>query len=379
VDDGETSARGALVLFLVVCAAIFAAWVVLGPGHVLVVSVFQAIQQALQSLAVWYQSAVEGPTKLIAPAITIASGSYAIYKGYKYAGSRLHYRLHDFIAREEERLKDAREQLRLIIERPNVERRFREPIFLEKPLKNAVRELGWGSYFLGPQLGYVRFQLDNSITHLERQVKASKERHKHLEHQLATAHLLRGAMYVADASAHSPGDGRPHIASALGHFESALVVDPADREALEYAAHMYVIMKQDNDAEDHLERLFQVTAKEAKSLSRARAFRYKSDLDVAHGQRTEARRAAKSALKALPNLHGEDRIEEAEMQEIVGDRQIVLHAHIQARSHWEIAEALFDQIMTPEAKVGLERVRAKLANLNARPDRDLDADEDDDG
>ena len=97
------------------------------------------------SLSDWYQKTVDGPSKLIAPAITIASGSYAIFKGYKYAEFP-----HCTIAwaitstREERRLADARKQLRLIIERPNVDRRFREPIFLVPPLRRVVRELGWG-------------------------------------------------------------------------------------------------------------------------------------------------------------------------------------------------------------------------------------------
>ncbi len=175
----------------------------------LVLAALAQLKLWLQRLAEVYQQTVDGPSKLIAPAITILSGSYAIYKGYMYAESRLHYRLGDYIAREEKRLTDARRQLRLIIERPNVERRFREPIFLEGPLKRAVHELGWGSYFLGPQLGYVRYQLETSITRLQHQVKLAETNHGHMVRQLTTAHVLRGAMDVADAAtAPCSGNGR---------------------------------------------------------------------------------------------------------------------------------------------------------------------------
>ena len=212
------------------------------------------------------------------------------------------HRLGDYLAREERRLADARKQLRLIIERPNVDRQFREPIFLEPPLKRAVRELGWGSYFLGPQLGYVSFQLDSSISQLDRQVKLSRDHHRHLECQLATAHLLKGAMHVAEASTakQQNKDNRSMVSSALNHFECALAVDGNDYEALEYAGHMHLALKQDQDAEVLLDRLVDLTSKDVKSLTRARAYRYKSDLEAFRTRTGRARDFARDALRALP-------------------------------------------------------------------------------
>ncbi len=376
MDQEETSVWGALILFAIVCAAIFVAWIVIGPGDVWLGAMSAQVRAALKVAADWYQDAIEGPSKLIAPAITIASGSYAIYKAYAYAESRLHYRLGDYIQREEKRLRDARKQLRLIIERPSVERRFREPIFLEPALKRAVRDLGWGSWFLGPQLGYVSYQLDTSITRLERQVKLSERNHRHTVQQLATAHMLRGAMDVADAAKarEKSQDGRLAINSALNHFQSALDVDDDDCEALEYAAHMHLCLKQDGEAEARLDRLLEVTSGEVRSLSRARGYRYMSDIETNRGFRRRAKDAAKAALKVLPSLNGADRIEEAEMQENVGDRQIALHAHVQARSHWEIARALFVEIGTPFALEGSIRVGTKLAGLSSLPDTDSEED-----
>jgi hypothetical protein len=377
MDQGETSVRGALVLFFGICAAIFVAWIVLGPGDQWAIAVIAQLRSAVDLVATWYQQVVEGPSKLIAPAITIASGSYAIYKGYVYAESRLHYRLGDYLAREEQRLADARRQLRLIIERPSVDRRFREPVFLVDPLKRAVRELGWGSYFFGPQLGYVSFQLDTSITELNHRVKLAEVNQRHLKRQLATAHLLKGAMHVAGASndALKNGSGRPHITSALGHFESALAVDGHDCEALEYAAHAHIFLKQDGQAKKRLETVLELTSGEAKSLTRARAFRYMADIEAGQQRPRVARGNLRAALKVLPNLHFEDRIEEAEIHEALGDRQITVHAHIQARSHWEIAKALYCEIKTPAAKEGAERVAAELAKLDTLPDNDSDDDE----
>lgn len=240
-----------------------------------------------------------------------------------------------------------------------------------------MRELGWGSYFLGPQLGYVSFQLDTSITQLERRVKLSEDHHRHLERQLATAHLLKGAMHVAEASrtGMSNGYSRPHVTSALGHFQSALAVDEKDCEALEYAAHAHICLKQDGEAKDRLGALLELTSGQPKSLARARAFRYMADIEAAHDRPRIARSNLRAALKVLPNLHFEDRIEEAEIHEALGDRQITLHAHIQAQSHWEIAKALYEEIDMPTARDGRARVAAKLAALDKLPDKDTDEDE----
>ena len=77
---------------------IFVTWVVLGQGDQWVAALIAQANGAIQRAAGWYQKTVDGPSKLIAPAITIASGSYAIYKGYMYADARLHYRLGDYLA-----------------------------------------------------------------------------------------------------------------------------------------------------------------------------------------------------------------------------------------------------------------------------------------
>jgi hypothetical protein len=273
-------------------------------------------------------------------------------------------------------LADARKELRLIIERPNVDRDFREPIFLVQPLKNAVRELGWGSYFLGPQMGYVSFQLDASITQLETQVKLSKVNHRHLERQLATAHLLKGAMHIADASASKKRskDDRTMKSSALNHFQSALAVDQNDCEALEYASHVLVSPKQDHDADVLLNRLLQVTAKEQTSLSRSRAFRYKASIEAGRSKNGNARKQLKEALRVLANLSGVDRIEEAELHEDPADSQNAMRNRIQARSHWEIAGALYKQLPAAYGSAGASRISKKLSVLDQLPDKDRDAD-----
>jgi tetratricopeptide (TPR) repeat protein len=379
VDDGNTSILGALILLGIICVGIFAAWVVLGPGDAWIAAGLLKLREMADFAGDWYQKTVDGPSRLIAPAISIASGSYAIFKAYKYAERRLHYRLTDYLEREERRLADARKQLRLIVERPNVDRWFRKPVFLVPPLKRAVRELGWGSYFLGPQLGYVSFQLDASVEQLTRQIAISGLRHQHLRKQLATAHVLKGAMHVAEASASEgdPSTTRVRMINALNHFDSALSVDADDCDALEYAGHAHVALRDNVQANARLDRVLALTEGVGRSLSRARALRYKADLAAANGNNGIAKRRLYESLRALPNLPDDDRIEEAEIHENLGDRHMNLGEHVRARSHWEIALALFQGVKTKAGLEGVARVRAKLAQLDQRPDKDDDSDDDD--
>src|SRR5690554_6235097 len=80
---------------------LFLMWIVLGPGGQWVVLQFTTAQGNLRVVGDWYQTNFDGLAKLIAPLITIVTGSYAIYKGYRHAESRLHLRLSDFLSREE--------------------------------------------------------------------------------------------------------------------------------------------------------------------------------------------------------------------------------------------------------------------------------------
>ena len=241
MDDDQNS-FAQIVFFPILVALIAIAWLTVGPGSKVLLDASTGLASHLNAFADWYQQKLEGSAKLIAPIVTIASGSYAIVKAYKYAESRLQYRLQDFLDREESRLKGAREQLRLAIERPGTQRPFRSPIFLAPALRRTVREFGWGSYFLPPQLPYADFQVSASVDQVQKQIKLSGDRHTHLNKQLAAAHLLKGAMLAAEATKleQSGKESRAPLTAALNQFTAALAVYPKDVEALEYASHMHV-------------------------------------------------------------------------------------------------------------------------------------------
>ena len=62
------------------------------------------------------------------------------------------------------------------------------------------------------------------------------------------------------------------------------------------------------------------------------------------------------------------------MNEAMADRQIAMGNHVQARSHWDIAKALYDLLATEPAAAGATRVSKKLSKLDQLPDQDKDAD-----
>lgn len=359
--------RELLPLFLLLIC-VMVAWVFPGPGAHLIHDTATSLTAATDKVADWYQHTFDGPARLIAPLITILSGSYAIYKAYSYAESNLHRKLDDYLKRDEPRLVQARGQLRRVIDRPGLVENFDIPLFLADPLKDAMRELGWGSYFLPPQIGYAETQLTSAVSQLEKQVLLSKERHQSLNRQLATAHLLRGAMLASKGSeARKAGKSdRAFCSTALHHFQSALKFDAKDCDALEYASHMHVCLGEIEEAEELLNKLLKLTGSSPKSLWRARALRLKAR--IANKSRPKrpgvAVQRLKDALKALPNLEGVEWIEEAELNEELGNIECDLGHGRQARAHFEIAKAIYERIDNADADAGRDRTTKRLNQLS---------------
>ena len=112
-----------------------------------------------------------------------------------------------------------------------------------------------------------------------------------------------------------------------------------------------------------LDKLLALTADKSKSHTKARALYYRGKVAAADGTNDLAVKDYRSALEVVPNLFGDDRIEEAEINEALADSQFALGLHLQARGHWEVAAALYNTMVTPEALSGRNRVGEKLAKL----------------
>jgi tetratricopeptide (TPR) repeat protein len=243
-------------------------WLELGPGKILLSEWLLSSNHAANWASNWYQDKVDGFAKLLSPLITIASGSYAIYKGLRFADGQLHLRLQEFLKREEKRLRSARSQLRARIERPGPVRAFEEPTFLVEPMQRAVGELGWARYFWSARLPFAEKNLETSILEIEKQLELWKGHDDYYKRQLSAAHLLKGAISAANASnsRKSGQNDRPHNITALTHFVEALKIDPMDIEALEYAALTRIQLKDFNAAKFDVDRIIDVTEGHPKSL-----------------------------------------------------------------------------------------------------------------
>ncbi|MET0407727.1 MAG: hypothetical protein ABW006_05105 [Hyphomicrobium sp.] len=356
-------------IFLIVVLAIVG--IAIGPPAETVAAFYEAARRYIFEAADWYQKSLEGSAKLIAPLFTILSGVYAIYKSYQYAESRLYFRIQDFLDREEKRLPRARPVLRALVERPGPSRSFESPAFASDELGEAVRELGWGRYFLPPQLGLVEFQLSTAIEQLTKQNEAARRNLHSLKSQLATAHLLKGAMEASRGSTLFP---EPKINSeacdrALAHFMEAFKADRTAFEALEYASLMQLCLGDKEEAEVTLDRLIGLTASQDKSLVRSRAFRYQAEIAMKATPPTPliACNRLKDALRTLPNLHGSDMLEEAELHEMLAKVQWELGHIRQAPPHFEIAREIYKRIDNEKAKNGLARIKNALRTSDGGP------------
>jgi tetratricopeptide (TPR) repeat protein len=379
----ERSLLAEMSIFLLLIFGLTVAWTFWGPGRVIGTELLSFLTGRVREGSIWYHDSLDGIAKLLAPLITLATGSYAFYKWYAYSESQLQFRLSNFLKREDERLSGARPALRSTIERPGSSTSFQSPVFLSPALERAVTELGWGSYFRPPQLSYAEYQLDKSILQLEKQLEIWKTRQIYFSEQLSTAHLLKGAMLAGRASAAQLAgrNDRAELAAASNHFDAALHLRNDDLDALEYASHIRVQLGQFPEAQIKLDSLLAATADQAKSLPRARGLRYQSHIlmNVAQPQRKRAKKLLKEPLVVLPNLHGEEWIEEAEIHECLGRAQLALRATNKAKAEFEIAKAIFEQIKTAEANKGAARVSELLEQLHNRGiQQDVDDDDEDD-
>jgi hypothetical protein len=377
----ERSLLAELSLFLVLIFGLSMAWIFWGPGKTIGADWLSFFVGRVRQGSIWYHDSLDESAKLLAPLITLITGSYAFYKWYAYSESQLQFRLNSFLKREDERLTGARSILRSTVERPGASKSFQSPVFLTPALERAVVELGWGSYFMPPQFGYAEYQIDKSILQLEQQLDTWKTRQAYFIEQLSTAHLLKGAMLASHAAkAKQAGQNdRAQLTAASNHFDAALQLNKDDLDALEYASHMRVQLGQFQEAQSKLDALLAATSNQVKSLPRARGLRYQAHIyaNDLQPQRKRARKLLKEPLVVLPNLHGEEWIEEAEIHESLGRAQMALNAPNKGAAELEIAKAIFEQINTVEARQGAARVQEFLTQLR-KPGTQLDAGGDDD-
>jgi tetratricopeptide (TPR) repeat protein len=322
----------------------------------------------LDSLTVAHDWLIEKLSKLIAPVVTILTGSYAIYQRWYYAENKLRLRLSQFLARENKRLAIAYEALDKRIERPSPAREFKAPIFSRWGLKPAFYASGIGSpspltYFLD-RVDRAEVEVGHELKQLQSQLDLWDEVKSDYQSRKARAHVCRAAIFACKAAMarNQERDERPYNLSALNDFEEALRLNPDNLLAMELAAHMRVRLGEYSRAIQGFSELAERAAQRGDKLTAMRAFKFAGEVHLYKNNPSYlgASAALNSAFGYLPE--GSHPLELAELHELQGiARENMNNALAAALGSFEDAERYYADASGPEAIEGRGRARdAKL-------------------
>ena len=329
-----------------------------------------------------YYDLFERIGRVLAPLVAVASGGYAIYQKWHYAGRNLHLRLQEFLEREEKRLRAADEELDKSAKRPGPARPFQSPIFPDRTLASVLRKMGWGTPTLTTlhwsRMHRAENEVQRASKELEEQLALWESRKKDYQRRLIQAHLVKGAMAASRAARIKTkgGDDREDNQAALTEFERAMKVDPTQTEptALEFAAHQRVRLGDYTGAFEDFGELAQWADAAGKSVVRARALKFQAEI---HEWRNEAQpnvhaatRLLNTAIQIFPTpLAQAEIIEAAELHEVQGrirSKEPNTDWDDAALNSYTNAEGLYHQINGPIAQTGLKRIAAERAKILAR-------------
>lgn len=215
--------------------------------------------------------------------VTLASLSFA---AWNYRESVLHKRLAEYLAEEDQRLKNAATHAVEALFRPGPRRKFEEPLFAVDTLRSVLRRLGWNS-----RLAFWRREvdadrlLDQALIAVEKHMVTAGKTLRCFTDQKATALLLKGAIASARAPhTHSKAQAAAFDDAALGQFRLVLEI-PEHRhnvQAQEYEAHQLRKLGDLDGAEDAYKKLEVIAAtlenRRDRNLTVARSKRHRAQI-----------------------------------------------------------------------------------------------------
>ena len=143
---------------------------------------------------------------------------WGIFQQWRYAQRNLFERLQSFIAKEDKRLKGAREPIVSQIRRPEPKRFGYEPIYTNPSLAKALQALGWKNE------KKAEHYLARSLERITERLELAKKNLSMQEEQFATVHLALGSI-AASRSEH---------ALALSEFQSVSALHSQNPEFIEH-------------------------------------------------------------------------------------------------------------------------------------------------
>ncbi|MDO9383943.1 MAG: hypothetical protein Q7T86_13890 [Hyphomicrobiaceae bacterium] len=216
--------------------------------------------------------------------IGLAGVAFGLVRWWRYRETILHQRFSKYMLESDTRLFGAQTYALQGIQRPGPGEAVAIPLFVEESLCSVFREKRWAHpVFRGNVLGSAEKQLAEGAALIQERLQIAEAGLSSLRHQLATTHLLRGA--IKSASAYD----EPHRASNANHaaltsFKTALQVPGEDRNPIAKELEAHQLRKLDQlpaalacyrQAEEFANAL---PDHQDKQLSIARAKRYQAEI-----------------------------------------------------------------------------------------------------
>ena len=266
--------------------------------------------------------------------VGIAGVSFGIYRWWIYRERILHKRLEEYLAENDRRLVDGQTYVLEALQRPAPGQPFKLPLFAEAKLLSVFRERNWDRTPVAASvMSSADWQLSKTVEFVRRRIETAEAAVNSLRQQLATAHILRGA--IASATARRAGktiDTDKDI-DALNFFHSAVRLPGQERNliARELEAHQLRKLGRLDEARDAFKTLEELAsgAQDPKIQMRvgAKAKRYRAEVTQSlaseinlHGKRVfngcGAYDLASSALAIraeLPPFKGWDCVEQGDL------------------------------------------------------------------
>lgn len=173
--------------------------------------------------------------KLIAAAVFV----FGLWKWWRYRERILHKRLKEYLQESDRLLAHGLTDVLTALQRPGPSKPPKLPLFASTQLRSVLRERHWHNAPVAAAVASsAQWQLSSAIEKIERKLKSGEDMMSSLRKELATAHIMKGAIASSGTQRSVTGVNEPKLL-ALNAFRSALQVPGHEQSeiAKELEAH----------------------------------------------------------------------------------------------------------------------------------------------
>ena len=210
--------------------------------------------------------------------------AFGVWRWWKDREHIMHKRLEEYLKESDKRLRKGQDDVLEALHRPGPSRAFLDPLFIPSELRSVLRERHWDKPSIAATVERsADIQLSKAAEKIERQLSTARQEIQSLHQQMATAHILKGAV-AASSARRNLSAALQNNTNALMSFKTALQVPGQERNALakELEAHQLRKLGQSTQAMTAYEILeelaFAIEDQRDQKLMIARAKRYQAEL-----------------------------------------------------------------------------------------------------